>query len=443
MFDQLTQSFETFFRNLRGHGKLTEDNIKDSLREVRRILLESDVNFKVVKDFINNVQEKAAGQEVLRSITPGQQVIKIIHDELVRLLGEGFSRLDLSGMPPVPIMVVGLQGSGKTTLIAKLGLHLRRKGKFPLLAAADVYRPAAIDQLQQLGRQLDLPVWAPGVKDPVDICSGAMSEARRTTRDVVLLDTAGRLHIDEPMMQELERIRDTLKPPEILYIADGMAGQDAVRAASEFLERLDFTGIVLTKLDGDAKGGAALSIRAVTGKPIRFIGTGEKPDALEEFHPDRMASRILGMGDIVSLVEKAQESVDQETAEKFARKVARAEFDLDDFLEQLRQLKKMGPLDEILGMIPGLGKQMKGMQVDERDMKRTEAIICSMTPQERHKPGMINGSRRRRIAMGSGTRVQDVNQLLNQYEQIRNMMKRMGKMKGRTGGQFPFPMPKS
>lgn len=440
MFDQLTQSFENFFRNLKGHGKLTEDNIRDSLREVRRILLESDVNFKVVKDFINAVQAKATGQEVLRSITPGQQVIKIIHDELIDLLGEGHSRLDLSGMPPVPIMIVGLQGSGKTTLTAKLGLHLRRKGKFPLLVAADVYRPAAIDQLQQLGKQLDLPVWTSDSKNPVEICTKAMAAARNTTRDVVLLDTAGRLHIDEPMMQELIQIRDTIRPPEILYVADGMAGQDAVRAASEFLERLDFTGIVLTKLDGDSKGGAALSIRAVTGKPIRFIGTGEKPDALEEFHPERMASRILGMGDIVSLVEKAQETVDQETAEKFARKVAKAEFNLEDFLEQLRQLKKMGPLDQLLGMLPGMGK-MKDMKVDERDMKRTEAIICSMTPEERQKPNIINGSRRRRIAMGSGTRVQDVNQLLNQYEQIKSMMKRMGKIKGRPG-QFPFPMPK-
>jgi signal recognition particle subunit SRP54 len=441
MFDQLTQSFENYFRNLRGRGKLTEDNIRDSLREVRRILLESDVNFKVVKDFISNVQEKAAGQEVLRSITPGQQVIKIIHDELVRLLGEGYSRLDLSGMPPVPVMIVGLQGSGKTTLAAKLALHLRRKGKFPLLVAADIYRPAAIDQLQQLGKQLDLPVWAPGVKNPVEICTGAMAAARHTTRDVVILDTAGRLHIDEPMMQELARIREAIRPPEILYVADGMAGQDAVRAAQEFLERLDFTGLVLTKLDGDSKGGAALSIRAVTGIPIRFIGTGEKPDALEEFHPDRMASRILGMGDIVSLVEKAQETVDQETAERFARKVAKAEFDLEDFLEQLRQIRKMGPLDQLLGMIPGMGKQLKGLQVEERDMKRTEAIICSMTPEERHRPHLINGSRRRRIAMGSGTRVQDVNQLLNQYDQIKIMMKRMGKLKGRST-PFPFPMAK-
>ena len=426
---------------MRGTGRLSENNIRDSLREVRRILLESDVNFKVVKDFINVIQEKASGQEVLKSITPGQQVIKIIHDELVHLLGESHSRLDLSGMPPVPIMVVGLQGSGKTTLIAKLGLHLRRKGKFPLLAAADVYRPAAIDQLQQLGKQLDLPVYAPGVKNPVDICTGALAAARQTTRDVVLLDTAGRLHIDEAMMQELAQIRTAVKPAEILYVADGMAGQDAVRAASEFLERLNFTGLVLTKMDGDSKGGAALSIRAVTGKPIRFIGTGEKPDALEEFHPERMASRILGMGDIVSLVEKAQETVDQETAERFARKVAKADFNLEDFLEQLRQIKKMGPLDQIMGMIPGLGSQMKGLKVDDGDMKRTEAIICSMTPEERRRPTLINGSRRRRVALGSGTRVQDVNQLLNQYEQIKKMMKRMGKLKGRPGS-LPFSLPK-
>ncbi len=437
MFDQLTKSFENFFRNLRGQGKITEENIRDSLREVRRILLEADVNYKVVKDFIDGVQQKAQGQEVLRSITPGQQVIKIIYDELTHLLGEGYSRLDLTSLPPVPVMIVGLQGSGKTTLTAKLGLHLRRKNRHPLLVAADVYRPAAIDQLQQLGRQLDLPVWAPGVLDPVEICRSGIAEARKSARDVVLLDTAGRLHIDEKMMEELKRIRDALHPPEILYVADGMAGQDAVRAAQEFQERLDFTGIVLTKLDGDSKGGAALSIRAVTGKPIRFIGTGEKPDALEEFYPDRMASRILGMGDVVSLVEKAQETVDQETADRIARKIARQEFTLEDFLDQLRQLQKMGPLEQILGMIPGIGKAMKGLTLSEKDLKRTEAILCSMTREERIKPQIINGSRRKRIAAGSGTRVQDVNQILNQFEQLRSMMKQMGKIKNRST-KLPF-----
>lgn len=440
MFDQLTRSFETFFRRLRGHGKLTEDNIRESMREVRRILLEADVNFKVVKDFVAEIQEKALGQEVLKSITPGQQIIKIIHDEMICLLGEGDSRLNLSGLPPIPVMIVGLQGSGKTTLTAKLGSYLRRKGKYPLLAAADIYRPAAIDQLQQLGQQLDLPVWAPGTQNPVQICTGAVSKARRSAHDVVLMDTAGRLHIDEDMMQELYQIQKAVQPAEILYVADGMAGQDAVKAAQEFLDRLDFSGIVLTKLDGDAKGGAALSIRAVTGKPIRFIGTGEKPDALEEFHPDRMASRILGMGDIVTLVEKVQETVDQEATERFARKIARQELTLDDFLDQLRQIRKMGPLDQILGMIPGLGKQMKDLTVDEHDLSRTEAMICSMTPEERRKPQIINGSRRRRIAMGSGTRVQDINQLLNQFQQMRTMMKRMGKMKGHLGRmpQIPF-----
>ncbi len=441
MFDQLTQGFENFFRRLRGHGKLTEDNIRESLREVRRILLEADVNFKVVKDFIARVQEKAAGQEVLQSITPGQQVIKIIHDELVILLGEGLSRLELSAVPPVPIMIAGLQGSGKTTFTAKLGLHLRRRGKFPLLVAADIYRPAAIEQLQQLGRQLDLPVWAPGKKDPIEIGTTALVEARRSGRDIVLLDTAGRLHIDAEMMAELQRLRTALHPAEILYVADGMAGQDAVRAAQEFQVKLDFTGIVLTKLDGDTKGGAALSIRAVTGKPIRFIGTGEKPEALEEFHPDRMASRILGLGDIVTLVEKAQESVDQETAERLAEKIARQTFTLEDFLEQLRQLRKMGPLDQLLGMVPGMGRQLKNLQVDEKDMKRTEAIICSMTLEERTRPQIINGSRRKRIAVGSGTRVQDVNQLLNQFDQIKGLMKRMGKGK-MPGGRLPFPIPR-
>ncbi len=440
MFDQLTSRFEDFFRKLRGHGKLTEANIRDSMREVRRILLEADVNFKVVKDFISRVQEKALGQEVVRSITPGQQVIKIIHDELIVLLGEGVSRLDLSGTPPVPVMLVGLQGSGKTTLCAKLALHLKRRGKFPLMVAADIYRPAAIEQLKQLGKQLDIPVWAPGVLDPVEICRTAIAEARRTERDVLLLDTAGRLHIDEEMMEELVRIRDAVQPPEILYVADGMGGQDAVKAAQEFAARLDFNGIVLTKLDGDAKGGAALSIRAVTGKPIRFIGTGEKPDALEEFHPDRMASRILGMGDVITLVEKAQKAVDQESAEKLARKLARQEFTLEDFLEQFKQIRKMGSLEQIIGMIPGIGKQLKGLQLDEREMLQTEAIIFSMTPEERRKPHIINGSRRRRIAAGSGTSVQQVNQLLKQYDQLRSMMKRMGK--GRRGmfPKIPFPM---
>lgn len=441
MFEQLTQRFENFFRQLRGHGKLTEDNIRQSMREVRRILLEADVNFKVAKDFIARVQEKALGQTVLKSITPGQQVIKIIHDELILLLGEGDSRLDLSGLPPVPVMIVGLQGSGKTTLAAKLALHLRRKGKFPLLVAADIYRPAAIEQLKQLGRQLDIPVWALGVQDPVKICIDSLSEARRSGRDIVLMDTAGRLHVDEEMMEELSRIREAVRPPEILYVADGMAGQDAVRAAQEFLERLDFSGVVLTKLDGDAKGGAALSIRSVTGKSIRFIGTGEKLDALEEFHPDRLASRILGLGDIVTLVEKAQEAVDQESAEKIARKIARQEFTLEDFLDQLRQLRKMGPIEQIMEMIPGMDKQLKQMKLDEKELKRTEAIVCSMTREERCRPQIIDGSRRRRIAHGSGTRVQDVNQLLNQFDQLRTLMKRMGKMKGRGRmPKIPFPM---
>jgi signal recognition particle subunit SRP54 len=441
MFDQLTEKFDSLFKRLRGHGKLTEDNIRQSMREVRRILLEADVNFQVAKDFISGVQEKALGQEVLKSITPGQQVIKIIHDELILLLGEGDSKLDLSVLPPVPVMVVGLQGSGKTTLCAKLALHLRRRGKSPMLAAADIYRPAAIDQLKQLGLQLDIPVWSPGVQDPVEICSGALAEARRSSQDVVLMDTAGRLHIDAEMMQELERIRAEVKPTEILYVADGMAGQDAVRAAQEFQSRLDFTGIVLTKLDGDAKGGAALSIRSVTGKPIRFIGTGEKPDALEEFHADRLASRILGMGDIVTLVEKAQETVDQESAERLADKIAKQEFTLVDFLDQLRQIRKMGPLDELMGMIPGMGKQMKNLKLDESELKRTEAIICSMTEEERQKPQIINGSRRKRIALGSGTRVQDINQLINQFGQLRTMMKRMGGMKGRRGGMPNVPFP--
>jgi len=442
MFDQLTERFESFFKKLRGHGKLTEENIRDSMREVRRILLEADVNFKVVKDFIGRVQEKALGQEVIKSITPGQQVIKIIHDELIVLLGEGQSKIDFSGLPPIPLMIVGLQGSGKTTFCAKLAVHLRRKGKFPLLAAADIYRPAAIDQLKQLGKQLDIPVWAPGPTNPVEICKDALTEARKTGRDVVLMDTAGRLHIDQEMMDELVRIRDAVRPPEILYVADGMGGQDAVKAAQEFAERLDFNGIVLTKLDGDAKGGAALSIRAVTGKPIRFIGTGEKPDALEEFHPDRMASRILGMGDIVTLVEKAQETVDQESAAKLAEKIARQEFTLEDFLDQFKQIKKMGSMEQLLGMIPGLGKQLKGMELDEKELKHTEAIILSMTLEERRKPHMINGSRRKRIAIGSGTSVQQVNQLLKQYQQLKGMMKQMGKMKGRRGKmpKFPFPI---
>ncbi|MFQ5582854.1 MAG: signal recognition particle protein [Calditrichia bacterium] len=441
MLEDLTAKLETALKKVRGQGKLTEKNISDSLKEVRRALLEADVNYRVVKQFIADVQEKALGEEVLRSVTPGQQIVKVVHDELVRLMGESQSEIKVSGIPPTVIMVTGLQGSGKTTFTGKLAVHLRKKGHRPMLVGADVYRPAAKKQLEVLGKSINVPVFTNDSQDALQITKDAIKEAREKACDVLILDTAGRLHIDEDMMRELELIKREIKPHEILFVADGMTGQDAVNAAKEFLDRLDFDGVVLTKMDGDARGGAALSIRSVTGKPIKFMSTGEKLDALEAFHPDRLASRILGMGDVVSFVEKAQETLDVEKAQKLERKLRKNEFTLEDFYDQLQQIKKMGPLEQILGMIPGMGKQLKGVQVDDKAFVKIEAIINSMTPEERRKPGIINGSRRRRISQGSGTRVQDVNQLLNQFSQMKKMIKRMKGMKfrGMPGpGALPF-----
>jgi signal recognition particle subunit SRP54 len=441
VFDELTKKLESVFRTLRGHGRLTESNISEALREVRRALLESDVHFQVTRDFIKEVQQKAVGQEVLRSITPGQQVIKVVHQEMIRLLGEEAVPLLTASVLPTVIMLVGLQGSGKTTTCAKLALHCRKRGRKPLLVAADVYRPAAIEQLKVLSRQLDISFFATESQEPVEIAQAGVHYARKESRDTVILDTAGRLHIDQEMMEELRKIDEAVHPTEVLLVANSMTGQDAVKAATEFHQQLPLTGIILTMLDGDARGGAALSIRAVTGVPIKFVGVGEKPDALEVFHPERMASRILGMGDVLTLVEKAQESVDREQAEKIAARFQEGDFNLEDFLDQIRQLKKMGPMEDILAMIPGLGSKIKQFRVDEEMFRRTEAMICSMTVAERRKPGIIDGSRRKRIARGSGTRVQDVNQLLNQYHQMKDLMKRMTKGSFRKSflGKLPFP----
>ena len=438
MLEDLTQKLESTFRRLRGYGKLNEKNIADSLKEIRRALLEADVNYKVVKDFIATVQEKAVGEEVLHSVTPGQMIVKIVHDELVRLLGNTTAQLKTAGIPPTIIMLCGLQGSGKTTFAAKLANHLRKSGRKPMLVAADVYRPAAIEQLRILGRGLSIPVYDEGTGDPVKIAFNAISASRNQFCDTVILDTAGRLHIDENMMDELARIKTRVRPHEILFVADGMTGQDAVNTAKEFAGKLDFDGVVLTKMDGDARGGAALSIRSVTGKPIKFIGVGEKTDDVEIFHPDRIASRILGMGDVVTLVEKAQDTIDKEKAEKLEKKLRKAEFDLEDFLDQLQQIKKMGSLESILKMIPGVGRQLGNAQIDDRGLVRVEAIINSMTRDERRNPRILNGSRRKRIAAGSGTRVQDVNRLMNQFQQMKKMLKQFKGKPGRGMGKMPF-----
>ena len=437
MLEDLTGKLESTLRKLRGYGKLSEKNISDSLKEIRRALLEADVNYKVVKDFIQSVQEKSLGDEVVKSVTPGQLIIKIVNDELVKLLGTSTTQLKTAGIPPSIVMITGLQGSGKTTFSAKLAYFLQARGRKPMLVALDVYRPAAIQQLRVLGKEINIPVYDEGIGDPVQIGFNAIREARKQLCDTVILDTAGRLHVDKQMMGELVDIKNRVRPHEILFVADGMTGQDAVNAAKEFADRLDYDGVVLTKMDGDSRGGAALSIRAVTGKPIKFIGTGEKLDAIEQFHPDRMASRILGMGDIVSFVERAQDSYDLDKAEKLEQKLRRNEFTLEDFQDQLTQIKKMGSLENLLGMIPGIGSQMKNVKVDPKAFSRTEAIICSMTIQERRKPNILNGSRRKRIANGSGTRVQDVNQLMRQYEQMKKMIKQM---KGKSLKGLPFNM---
>src|SRR5437867_2285042 len=433
MFENLTDRLNAAFTRLSGKGRLDEEDIDEAMKEVRRALLEADVNFKVVKTFVERVRERAVGQEVLRSLTPAQQVVGIVHDQLIELLGEG-SRLEMSKTPPTIIMLVGLQGSGKTTTAAKLALQLRRAGQTPLMVAADVYRPAAVHQLQTLGKQLNIPVYAePPGSDPVSITVNAVRQAQLSNNSIVILDTAGRLHIDEVMMREVATIRGRLNPTETLLVVDAMTGQDAVRAASEFNEKVGLTGLIMTKMDGDSRGGAALSVREVTGVPIKFIGTGEKTDALEPFYPDRLASRILGMGDVLTLIEKAQAEYDVEQAKAMEKKLRTATFDLDDFLNQLQQVKKLGPLEQVLGMIPGMGQAIRQQQLEVRedDLKHIEAIIRSMTSMERHRPEVIDSSRRRRIARGSGTTPQDVNALLQQFRQMQKMMKMF------TGGGGP------
>jgi len=439
MFDSLSQKLQTAFRNLRGLGKISEGNVADALRDVRMALLEADVNFKVARDFIEEVKTKALGAEVVQSIQPGQQIIKIIHDELVKLLGSANAGLTLAGNPAC-VMMVGLHGSGKTTSSGKLSRLLQKQGRTPLLVAADVYRPAAMEQLETLGKQLGIPVFVRmGETDVLKIAREALEEARATNRNTLIFDTAGRLQIDEPLVQELVRLRDAVKPQEILLVLDAATGQEAVNVATHFDKALNITGAILTKLDGDARGGAALSLKAVTGKPIKFAGIGEKLEDFEPFHPERMASRILGMGDVVSLVEKAAEAVDEEDARKLEEKMRKGQFTLEDFLQQLHQMKKLGPLENIVGMLPGGSDMLKGadMGKQQKEFKRMEGIICAMTPLERRTPQILNAKRRLRIANGSGVKVTDVNNLLNKFNQMQQMMKKMGKfqkMMARAGG---------
>lgn len=440
IFESLSDRLQATFKKLRGHGKLTEDDVNEAMREVRMALLEADVNFKVVKQFIKTVKERAIGQDILETLTPAQVVIKIVDEELTKLMGGTQSRLNMSPKPPTVIMMVGLQGAGKTTSAGKLGLALKKQGKRPLLVAADIYRPAAITQLQVLGKQLDIPVFSMEQgTDAVTIAKSSIGYSQSHACDVVIIDTAGRLQIDEKLMQELRDIKSEVHPHEILLVVDAMTGQESVNVAQAFNDALGLDGVVMTKLDGDARGGAALSVKAVTGVPIKFIGLGEKLEPLEPFHPDRMASRILGMGDVLSLVEKAQATFDMEEAKKMEKKLRKDEFTLDDFLAQMQQVKKLGSLDNILGLIPGMGglkKQLAGQNIDldGKEMRQIEAIIKSMTPKERANITIINGSRRKRIAMGSGTRVQDVNKLLKQFGEMKKMMKKMKKMqKGKKG----------
>jgi signal recognition particle subunit SRP54 len=443
MFENLTEKFQGVLKTLRGQGRISEGNIEAAVREVRLALLEADVNYNVVKDFTAAVKEKALGAEVLASLTPDQHFIKIVHAELAKMVGGEAQDLDLARRPPVPLMLVGLQGSGKTTTCGKLALLLQKRKRRPFLVPADVYRPAAIEQLKVLGGQIGIPVFDsdPGA-DPVDICREAVAYADLNGFDTVLLDTAGRLHIDEELMEELRRIKAAVDPGDILLVADAMTGQDAVNVARTFHQKLSLSGVILTKMDGDARGGAALSIRAVTGAPIKFVGVGEKLDALEPFHPDRMASRILGMGDILTLVEKAQETIDEKQARDLERKIRKSQFTLEDFREQLLRVRKMGSMEDLLGMIPGMGgklKEMKGAAPDEKELKKTIAIIDSMTLEERRNAKLLNGSRRKRIALGSGTSVQEVNRLLKNFQQAEEMIKRLSKAGGRKAGRnLPF-----
>ena len=429
MFENLSERLERSFKILKGEGKITEVNVAETLKDVRKALLDADVNYKVAKTFTDTVKEKALGQNVLTALRPSQLMVKIVHDELAALMGGETVELQVKGHPAV-ILMSGLQGSGKTTMSGKLALMLKnKKNRRPLLAACDVYRPAAIDQLSVLGEQIDVPVYKEeGNKNPIEIAQNAIKEAKAKGYDVVIVDTAGRLAVDEQMMQEIAAIKQAVNPDQILFVVDAMTGQDAVNTAKEFNDRLDFDGVVLTKLDGDTRGGAALSIRTVVTKPIMFVGTGEKLEALDVFHPSRMADRILGMGDIVSLVEKAQEQFDEEEARKLSKKLARNQFDFNDFLTQIAQIKKMGNIKDLMGMIPGVGKQIKDLDIDDNAFKSVEAIIYSMTPYERSHPEAINGSRRQRIAKGSGTNIQEVNRLLKQFEQTRKMMKNVANM---------------
>ena len=440
MFENLSERLERSFKILKGEGKITEVNVAETLKDVRKALLDADVNYKVAKTFTDTVKEKALGQNVLTSVRPSQLMVKIVHDELTALMGGETVELDIKARPAV-ILMSGLQGSGKTTMSGKLALMLKnKKHRRPLLAACDVYRPAAIDQLSVLGEQIEVPVYKEeGNKNPVEIALNAIREAKAKNYDVVIVDTAGRLAVDEQMMREIAAIKDAVDPDQILFVVDAMTGQDAVNTAKEFNDRLDFDGVVLTKLDGDTRGGAALSIRTVVDKPIMFVGTGEKLEALDQFHPSRMADRILGMGDIVSLVEKAQEQFDEEEARKLSKKLARNQFDFNDFLTQIAQIKKMGNIKDLMGMIPGVGKQIKDLDIDDNAFKSVEAIIYSMTPYERSHPEAINGSRRQRIAKGSGTNIQEVNRLLKQFEQTRKMMKNVANM---PMGKMGMGMPK-
>ncbi len=444
MFDNLSDKLQRVFKNLRGEGKLTAENMEAALREIRVALLEADVNFKVVKQLIEAVKEKAMGEEVLSALSPSQQVIKIVRDELTRILGSHQAKLRFANEPPSVIMIVGLQGSGKTTSTGKLARWLSKNGHSPMMVSVDVYRPAAREQLRVVAKDVGLPIYpgAPEETKPLDLARSARREAVNNGRDVLLVDTAGRLHIDEELMTELQQLKDLLNPVEILFVADAMTGQDAVKSADEFHKRLAITGVILTKMDGDARGGAALSIRHVTGQPLKFVGVGEKSDALEPFYPDRAASRILGMGDMLSFIEKAEEAIDKKQAVEMQRKLIENEFTLEDFRDQLRQLRKLGPLEGMLSMMPQVGmlKDLKNVKVDENEITRVVAIIDSMTPKERNNYMLINGSRRRRIAMGSGTSVQEVNQLLKQYGQAKKMMKTFsGGMLGKKLGKMKLP----
>ncbi len=431
MFESLTDRLQSVFRDLSNRGILREKDVDEILREIRLALLEADVDYKVVKDFIGRVRERAIGAEVTKSLSPGQQVVKIVHEELIETLGKP-GRLQLTGPAPYVIMLVGLQGSGKTTTVAKLAQYLRQKGRLPMMVAGDTYRPAAGKQLEVLGRQLDLPVYGEGQTPPPQICANGVREARRRGRDVVILDTAGRLQIDDQMMSELEAVKRAAEPVETLLVADAMTGQEAVNVADGFHDRIGLTGLILTKVDGDARGGAAISMRAVTGVPIKFLGTGEKAEALEVFHPDRLASRILGMGDVLTLIERAEQTFDEEQAKQMERKIREASFDLEDFLDQLQQVKQMGPLTQLMEMIPGMrgAVQQVSAEATDEQFKHVEAIILSMTPEERRNPRIIKGSRKKRIANGSGTSVQEVNMLLSQFRQMQRMMKQLGKGRG-------------